>query len=132
MRKLDTKNIEAYKKLDAELSEQIAQINWQAPGAWDTKWSLLTKINEAYDALTKEERNIYHTGKANPPVFKGDLGRAASAAYGRSRFYRSTIDKDVKGKDLIQPYLKDGKPNLDFVDHYGTKEYPKEIREQLE
>ncbi len=49
----------------------------------------------------------------------------------RSRFFRTAIDKGVTGKDLIQPLNREGNPNYDFVEHYGTKSYTPSDREWI-
>lgn len=63
------------------------------------------------------------------------MGLGVNESMQRDSYYKKTIAKGgVKGKDLIQPYLKSGDPNPDFLEHYPDKlkEFPTEQRENIE
>ena len=122
--------LRAYRTLYKETDAKIAALDWRnVSRAWDLKWTFIDQLNRAWDELTREDRSIFVHGRViagTPASF------SINEAVGRSRFYKRTVDRGVKGKDLIQPYLSDGKPNPDFIEHYGTKEYPKETKEYIE
>ena len=50
-------------------------------------------------------------------------GVAINGAIARSDFYKKDVDKGVKGRDLLQPFNKDGKYNKEFFHHWGDKAF---------
>ena len=49
-----------------------------------------------------------------------------------SREYKQEIAPGVKGADIIQPLDKEGKPNYDFIERYGTDNYTPEQKQEIE
>ncbi len=62
---------------------------------------------------------------------KGGVSQILNPAMARSRAYKKEIEDGVYGRDLIQPLNSDGSPNMDFVEHYGTREFSNEQREHI-
>lgn len=131
MQKHTSNAVEAYQKLEKRLDALIATIDWRAPGASDTKWSAIGQMNTAYDALTQSDRDFIHYKGKNMPSNENYSSNAGAAAVARSRFYRQTIADGVKGRDLIQPLLENGKPNPDFAEHFGDREFSARQKEEL-
>ncbi len=49
----------------------------------------------------------------------------------RGRFYKKELDDGVRGADIIQPLDERGKPNQEFVEHYGVANYTPEHKEYI-
>lgn len=53
-------------------------------------------------------------------------GALVNDGIARKDWYKKDVDKGVKGKDLIQPFLPDGSLNKDFFHHHGDKAFTTE------
>lgn len=58
-------------------------------------------------------------------------GGQLNNAMAMSRFYKKELEPGVRGADLIQPLTSEGKPNYDFVERYGTKNFTPEHKEYI-
>lgn len=92
--------VDDYKVLD----EKLRTADYKA------KWDTIEKMNAMYDSMTQEEKDII----VPKPSIRPKRGKYLNYGY------------NVKTKDTLQPFKRDGTVNKEFLQAYGTKSLEKE------
>ncbi len=121
----DKEKVKAFLKIEKDLKKQMDEINWLGAGAFDEKFRIIEKMNREYAKLSEGDKVLIHGRVVSAPR----LG--VSESLGRAKFYKKEIEKGVFGKDLIQPLDEKGKPNPEFVEHYGVANFTPEQKEHI-
>lgn len=74
--------------------------------------------------MKKTKNKCWQCKKPTPNFRCNECAKLKSApAYSTRPNFHRVIEKNVKVKDLIQPFNKDGSRNYDFQSFYGEKFY---------